>query len=122
MHPGLLANFAFRRLDTLLRPALQGLAAQEPHLLYEPFLRRVRLPEVAVQVPHRARYRSHSIAKTRMRLKKRRKRLVAEFHRRHESNSRDCRIAILLPTTLNRTRAFALPSARLSAILDAIER
>ena len=103
MHPGLLANLSFRRLDPLVRPTLQRLAAQKPHLLDEPLFGRVRLPELSVQVPHRAHYRRQSIAKTRMGLKKRQKRFVAEFHRRHKSNSLDCRIARLLPTRLNRT-------------------
>jgi len=38
-----------------------------------------------------------------MRLKKRQKRIVAEFHTRHGSNSLDRRIGSLLPTMLNRT-------------------
>src|ERR1700734_1055727 len=105
MHPGSAANFPLRRRDPLVRPILQRLAAQKPHLLDEPLFGRVRLPEVSVQVPHRAHYRRQSVAKTRMGLKKRQKRFVAEFHCRHKSNSLDCRIARLLPTRLNRTRS-----------------
>jgi hypothetical protein len=103
VHPGSAANFPLRRRDPLVRPILQRLAAQKPHLLDEPLFGRVRLPEVSVQVPHRAHHRRQSVAKTRMGLKKRQKRFVAEFHRRHKSNSLDCRIAKLLPTRLNRT-------------------
>ena len=103
MHPSLLTNLLFRCVNPLVRPTLQRLAAQKPHLLDKPFLSRVRLREVPVQIPHRAHYRSHSIANTRMRLKKRQKRIVAEFHTRHGSNSLDRRIGSLLPTMLNRT-------------------
>ena len=45
MHPGLAANFPLRRLDPLVRPILQRLAAQKPHLLDEALFGRVRLPE-----------------------------------------------------------------------------
>jgi hypothetical protein len=86
MHPGLASNFPLRRLDPLVRPILQRLTAQKPHLLDEPLFGRVRLPEVSVQVPHRAHYRRQSVAKTRMGLKKRQKRFVAEFHRHYLSN------------------------------------
>ena len=103
MHPGLLANGPLRRLDPLARPTLQRLAAQKTHLFDEPLLGRVLLCEVPVQVPHRDRYRGHSVAKTRMRLKKRRKRFVAESRCHHGADSLDCRSASLLPTTSNRT-------------------
>ena len=103
MHAGLAANVPLRRLDPLVRPPLQRLAAQQPHLGDQPLFGRVRLPEVAVQVPHRARDRRHPVAKTRVGLEKRPKRFVAEAHRRHGSDSLDCRIVSLLPTTLNRT-------------------
>ncbi|MFZ2109671.1 MAG: hypothetical protein WAV18_30565 [Roseiarcus sp.] len=52
-HPGSVANFPLRRRDPLVRPILQRLAAQKPHLIDEPLFGRVRLPEVSVQVPHR---------------------------------------------------------------------
>jgi hypothetical protein len=86
-HPGLAANFSLGRLDPLVRPALQRLAAQKPHLLDEPFFRHVRLAEVSLQIPHRADNRGQSVAKFRMGSKKRQKRLVAEFHRRHAINT-----------------------------------
>src|SRR5271170_3782311 len=117
MHPGLAPNFPLRRLDPLVRPILQRLTAQKPHLLDDPLFGRVRLPEVSVQVPHRAYYRRQSVAKTRMGLKKPQKRFVAEFHRRHKSNSPDCRIARLLPTRLNRTPRFSFPNSTKIPIL-----
>src|SRR5271170_2704325 len=84
MHPGSAANFPLRRRDPLVRPILQRLAAQKPYLVDEPLFGVARrLPEVSVQVPHRAHYQRQSIAKTRMGLKKRQKRFVAEFHPRH---------------------------------------
>src|SRR5271170_4434700 len=79
MHPGLAPNFPLRRLDPLVRPILQRLTAQKPHLLDEPLFGRVRLPEVSVQVPHRAYYRRQSVAKTRMGLKKRQKHSSLSF-------------------------------------------
>jgi hypothetical protein len=85
MHPGLTANGPLRRFDPLVRPTLQRLAAQKPHLLDEPLFGRVRLPELSVQVTHRAYYRGHSVTKIRVGLEKGQKRFVAEFHRRHES-------------------------------------
>ena len=54
MHPGLPANVSLRRLDPFIRPILQRLAAQKPHLLDEPLFGRVRLTQVPVHVPHRA--------------------------------------------------------------------
>jgi hypothetical protein len=39
-----------------------------------------------------------------MSFKKRQKRFVAEFHRRHGSNSFDCRFGTLPHTMLNRTQ------------------
>jgi hypothetical protein len=83
MHSGLAANVPLRRLDPLVRPTLQRLAAQKPHLLDEPLFGRVRLPEVAVQIPHRANDRRHSVAQTRMGLEKRQKRFVAKARRCH---------------------------------------
>ena len=103
VHPGLTANVPLRRLDPLVRPTLQRLAAQQPHLLDKPLFGRVRQPEVSVQVPHRAHDRRHSVAETRMGLEKRQKRFVAEFHGRHGSDSLDCRIVSLLHTRKNRT-------------------
>ena len=97
MHAGLDANVPLRRLDPFVRPTLQRLAAEKPHLLDEPLFRRVRLPEVPVQVPYRAHYGCHSVAKTRMGLEKRQKRFVADARRRHGSDSLDCRIVSLLP-------------------------
>jgi hypothetical protein len=83
VHPGLAANVPLRCLDPLVRPALQRLEAQKPHLLDKPLFGRVRLQEVSVQVPHRAYYRRHSVTKIRMGLEKGQKHFVAEFHRRH---------------------------------------
>jgi hypothetical protein len=105
MHPGLAANIPLRRLDPLVRPALQRLTAQKPHLLDEPLFGRVRPREVSVQVPHRADYRRHSVTKIRVGLEKGQKRFVVEFHRRHGSDSLDCRIVSLLRTMSNRTRS-----------------
>jgi len=85
MHPGLAANVPLRGLDPLVRPTLQRLLAQKPHLLDETLFSRVRLREVSVQVPHRACDRRHSVTKTRMGLEKGQKRFVAEFHSRHAS-------------------------------------
>jgi hypothetical protein len=66
VHPGQAADFPFRHLDPIVRPTLQRLAAQKPHLLDQPLFGRVRLPEIAVEVPHRAHDRRHPVAKTRM--------------------------------------------------------
>ena len=85
VHPGLTANVPLGCLDPLVGPSLQRLAAQKPHLLDQPLFGRVRLTEVAAEVPHRANYRRHSVAKTRIRPEKGQKRFVAEFRRRHES-------------------------------------
>jgi hypothetical protein len=85
MHPGLPPNFSFGRLDPLLRPTSHRLATQKPHLLHQPLLRGVRLLEVSLRVLDRADNRSQSVAKGRMRLKKRQQRLVTELHRRHGS-------------------------------------
>ncbi len=104
MQAGLAANVPLRRLDPLVRPALQRLAAQKPHLFDKPLFGRVRLSEVSVQVPHRPNDRGQSVAKTWMSFKKRQKRFVAEFHRRHGSNSFDCRFGTLPHTMLNRTQ------------------
>jgi hypothetical protein len=56
MHPGSAANFPLRRRDPLVRPILQRLAAQMPHL--QPLFGRVRLPEVSSKFPT-AHYRRH---------------------------------------------------------------
>ena len=85
VHPGLAANVPLRCLDPLVRPALQRLEAQKPHLVDKPLFGRVRLQEVSVQVPHRAYYRRHSVTKIRMGLEKGQKRCVAEFCHRHGS-------------------------------------
>ena len=98
VHPGLAANVPLRRLDPLVRPTLQCLAAQKPHFLDQPLFGRVRQPEVSVQIPHRAHDRRHPVEEIRMGLEKRQKRFVAEFHRRHGSDSLDCRIVSLLHT------------------------
>ena len=98
MHPALAANVPLGRLDPLVCPPLQRLAAQQPHLLDKPLFGRVRLPEVSGPVPHRAHDRGHSVAETRMGLEKRQKRFVAEFRRRHGADSLDCRTVSLLPT------------------------
>ena len=103
VHPGLAANVPLRRFDPLVRPTLQRLAAQKPHLLDQPLLGGVRLSEVSVQVPHRADYRRQSVTKMRMGLAKRPKRFVAEFRRRHGSDSLDYRGVSIFPTTSNRT-------------------
>lgn len=93
MHPGLATNVPLRRLDPLVRPSLQRLAAQKPHFLDQPLLGGVRLSEIAVQVPHRADYRRQSVAKMRMRLAKR-PRLILDFGvaRWHGSHDRETRL------------------------------
>ncbi len=97
VHTGLAANAPLRRLDPIVRPTLQRLAAQKPHLLDKPLLGRV--PKLAVQVPYRANDRRQTVAKMRVRSQEGQKRFVADFHRRHGSEFRDCRILSLLHTT-----------------------
>ena len=109
VHPGLATNVPLRRLDALVRPTLQRLAAQKPHFLDQPLLGGVRLSEVSVQVPHRADYRRQSVTKMRMRLAKRPKRFVAEFRRRHGSDSLYYQGVSIFPTTPNRTLEKTLP-------------
>ncbi len=96
MHSGLATNVALRRLDPLLSPVLQRLPTQKTHLLHKPLFGRVRQPKVSVQVPDRAHDREQSVAEARMGFLERQKRFVADCHRRHGSNSLDCRFATLL--------------------------
>ena len=99
VHTGLAANAPLRRLDPTVRPTLQRLAAQKPHLLDKPLLGHVRLPKLAVKVPYRANDRRQPVAKMRVRLQKRQKRFVADFHRRHGAEFLNCRTLSLLHTT-----------------------
>src|SRR5208283_3330279 len=103
MHPGLKANLPFRRLDPPRSPTLHHLSTQKPHFLHQPLLRRVRLHEVSLRIPHRPDDRRHSVAKLRTALKKRQKRFVTQFRRRHSRASLFRRILTIARTTLNRT-------------------
>src|SRR5208283_2433475 len=103
MHPGLKANLPFRRLDPPRSPTLHHLSTQKPHFLHQPLLRRVRLHEVSLRIPHRPDDRRHSVAKLRTALKKRQKRFVTQFRRRHSRASLLRRILTIARTTLNRT-------------------
>src|SRR5271166_1875408 len=105
MHPGLKANLPFRRLDPPRSPTLHHLSTQKPHFLHQPLLRRVRLHEVSLRIPHRPDDRRHSVAKLRTVLKKRQKRFVTQFRRRHSRASPFRRIPTIARTRLNRTRA-----------------
>src|SRR5208283_3176723 len=107
MHPGLKANLPFRRLDPPRSPTLHHLSTQKPHFLHQPLLRRVRLHEVSLRIPHRPDDRRHSVAKLRTALKKRQKRFVTQFRRRHSRASLFRRILTIARTTLNRTLALA---------------
>src|SRR5208283_2707628 len=111
MHPGLKANLPFRRLDPPRSPTLHHLSTQKPHFLHQPLLRRVRLHEVSLRIPHRPDDRRHSVAKLRTALKKRQKRFVTQFRRRHSRASLFRRILTIARTTLNRTRGAPLALA-----------
>src|SRR5271166_4822075 len=104
MHPGLKANLPFRRLDPPRSPTLHHLSTQKPHFRHQPLLRRVRLHEVSLRIPHRPDDRRHSVAKLRTVLKKRQKRFVTQFRRRHSRASPFRRIPTIARTRLNRTR------------------
>src|SRR5208283_1163114 len=114
MHPGLKANLPFRRLDPPRSPTLHHLSTQKPHFLHQPLLRRVRLHEVSLRIPHRPDDRRHSVAKLRTALKKRQKRFVTQFRRRHSRASLFRRILTIARTTLNRTPL----SGALARVLD----
>src|SRR5208283_4556412 len=86
-------------------PTLHHLSTQKPHFLHQPLLRRVRLHEVSLRIPHRPDDRRHSVAKLRTALKKRQKRFVTQFRRRHSRASLFRRILTIARTTLNRTLA-----------------
>ena len=92
-HACLTANLPFRRRDPLLGPTLQSLTTEKPHFLDQPLLRRVRLHEGPLRIPHRTDDRRHSLAKLRMALKKRQKSFVTQFRRRHGRASVSRRIA-----------------------------
>src|SRR6516225_966259 len=80
-------NFLLRRFDLVLGPALQRRPPQQPHFLNNPLFHRVGLLEISLVVRYSKGYRYDSLAKTRVRLKKCQKRLVAEFRRRHFAKS-----------------------------------
>src|SRR5580704_15004881 len=83
MHMRLLTNFSLRHFHLPLRPPLQRLPPQKPHLLDDPLFGRVSLLEISLRVLYGADYRCESISKIRVLLEKCQKRLVAEFRRRH---------------------------------------
>ena len=83
MHMRLLTNFSFRHFHLLLRPPLQRLTPQKPHLLDDPLFGRIGLLEISLRILYCADYRRDSRTKTGARLKNCQKRLVAEFRRRH---------------------------------------
>src|SRR5215471_21661138 len=87
MHLRLSTNFLLRRFDLVLGPALQRRPPQQPHFLNNPLFHRVGLLEISLVVRYGKGYRYDSLAKTRVRLKKCQKRLVAEFRRRHFAKS-----------------------------------
>src|SRR5208283_5685268 len=62
---------------------------------------------VSLRIPHRPDDRRHSVAKLRTALKKRQKRFVTQFRRRHSRASLFRRILTIARTTLNRTLALA---------------
>ena len=64
MHLRLLTNFPLRRLDALLRPALQRLAAQQSHLLDYALFRRVRFLQGPSVTFHRTRHRRNPASKS----------------------------------------------------------
>jgi hypothetical protein len=79
----LLTNFSLRHFDLPLRPPLQRLTPQKPHLLEDPLLGRVGLLEISLRILYRAHYRCESISKIRVLFEKHQKLLVAELRRRH---------------------------------------
>src|ERR1700676_974765 len=103
MHQWLLTNFFLGRFHLGLGPSLHRLSPQQPHFLDNPLFDRVGLLEIFPRIRYRHGYSRESLAKTRVRLKNCRKRLVAQFRRRHMpspprfSNRQHSRI------TLNRT-------------------
>jgi hypothetical protein len=60
MHVRLLTNFSFRHFHLLLRPSLQRLTPQKPHLLDDPLFRRIGLLEISLRILYRADYRHDS--------------------------------------------------------------
>ena len=56
MHRRLLTNFALRRFDLILGPALYRLPPQKPHFLDHPLFDRVGLLEISLLIRYRNGY------------------------------------------------------------------
>ena len=54
MHMRLLMNFSLRHFHLLLRPPLQRLTTQKPHLLDNPLFGRISLLEISLRILYRA--------------------------------------------------------------------
>jgi hypothetical protein len=99
MHSGLKANLPFCRHHPLIGPAPHRLSTQKPPFLDEALLGSVSLLEVSRRVPNRGDDRRHSLAQIRMNLKKRQKRFITQFRRRHGRVSLFRRIPTIARTT-----------------------
>jgi hypothetical protein len=118
MHPGLTANLPFRRLDPLLGPTLHRLTTEKPHFLDQSLLGSVSLLEISLRVPHRAGDRLYPLPKLRMASKKRQKRFVTQFRRRHGGLPSLAESPTIARTTLNRTPLTRTSSSHFGLVHD----